>query len=410
MRDEPGTTGPDDAGRLAQNIVHFVRALRKAGVRVGTAQVETAIRAVAAAGFSHRTDFYHTLRATLITRADDLEIFHQVFALFWRDPDFLQKMLHMMSPKLRDDKAPPPKQAGQRRATDALGDRPPPRDAPPPREELVTEALMSWSDRAVLARKDFEQMTATELAEAARAIRTLALPLPHLVTRRRAPSAGQGRVDPRATLRASLRRGGELAGLHHSLPRPRPPDLVALCDISGSMAVYSRMLLRFLHAMAHARDAEWARVRAFTFGTRLTNVSRALARPDPDVALGAIGQEATDWEGGTRIGAAIERFNKDWSRRVLGSGAVVILITDGLERDDTERLGQEVARLARSCRRLVWLNPLLRFDGFSPRAGGIRAILPHVSSLHACHSLDSLSDLATAFGERGLADRMRRAA
>lgn len=398
-------------GRLVENITHFARALRKAGLKLGTAQVETAIRAVQAAGFTHRIDFYHTLRATMVTRADDLVVFHQVFALFWRDPDFLEAMINMLSPKLRDDRPPAPKPAGHKRAADALADLParqPPQA--PEREETEKQVLLSWSDNPVLRAMDFDQMSAAELTEAETAIRRLVLPAPPILTRRMRGDPHGHRPDPRATLRAALRRGGEIDRIARKSPLHRPPDLVAICDISGSMSVYSRILMRFLHAMAHAPMAasrrHWGRVSAFTFGTGLTNVTRALQKPDPDQALAAIGQEAQDWQGGTRIAAAIERFNKDCSRRVLGRNAVVLLITDGLERGDTGLLSAQVQRLALSSRRLIWLNPLLRYDGFQPLAGGVRAILPHVDSLHACHSLDSLSGLGTALAEPGLRDAL----
>lgn len=394
-------------GRLVENITHFARALRKAGLKLGTAQVETAIRAVEAAGFTHRVDFYHTLRATMVTRADDLVVFHQVFALFWRDPDFLEAMINMLSPKLRDDKPPAPKPAGHKRAADALGDLPQrkPPEAPE-REEVEHEALLSWSDNPVLRAMDFDQMSRAELAEAEAAIRRLTLPAPAIITRRMRADPHGHRPDPRATLRAALRRGGEIQRIARKSPLRRPPDLVAICDISGSMSVYSRILMRFLHAMAHAPVRQWGQVSAFTFGTKLTNVTRALQKPDPDLALAAIGHEAQDWQGGTRIAAAMERFNKDWSRRVLGRNAVVLLITDGLERGDPAQLAAQIQRLALSSRRLIWLNPLLRYDGFQPLAGGVRAILPHVDSLHACHSLDSLADLGTALAEPGLRDAL----
>jgi uncharacterized protein with von Willebrand factor type A (vWA) domain len=393
-------------GRLADNILHFVHALRKAGVKVGTAQVETAIRAVAAAGFTNRTDFYHTLRATLITRSEHLEVFHQIFAMFWRDPDFLRSLMHMLSPELEDTAPRPKTKAAQRRAEEALGGAQGARP-PKPRDEVERQAILTWSGNEVLRAKDFEQMSAAELAEAARAVRDLDLPVRPLRTRRAQPHPGGARVDPRATLRSALRRGGEIDRIARKAPRTRPPDLVALCDISGSMSVYSRMLLRYLHGLTHATEKSWGHVHAFTFGTRLTNVTRALRLPDPDAALAAAGTDARDWEGGTRIGTALERFNKHWARRVLSSGAVVLLITDGLERDDLELLDREAARLARSARSLVWLNPLLRFDGFSARAGGVRTLLTHVDSIHACHALDSLQDLSDALGQPGLKARLQ---
>jgi uncharacterized protein len=387
---------PETQGRLADNIVHFARALRKAGVRVGPAQVQSAIEAVAAAGFTHKTDFYHTLRATLIHRAEHLEVFDQIFAMFWRDPEFIEQMIHLMSPTLRKVAEERKKKAAERRAAEALTDAPAPPEGTPEREELQMDARISWSASERLRAMDFEQMSAAEIAEAARAVRGLSLPVKPVPTRRSVASPSGRRPDLRATLRRSLRRGGEVERIEMRKRRTRLPDLVALCDISGSMSVYSRMLMHFLHAVTWAPQRGWGRVSAFTFGTRLTNVTRALAQKDPDAALAAAGRDAQDWEGGTRIGEALWRFNVDWSRRVLGQGAVVLLISDGLERGDTGVLEREIERLRLSCRQLIWLNPLLRWDGFEPKAAGIRAILPHVDSFHACHSLDSLDALAAA--------------
>lgn len=396
-------TKPD--GRLVENILHFTHALRKAGVKVGTAQVETAIEAVEVAGFSKRADFYHVLRSTLITRAEHLEVFHQVFSMFWRDPDFLTSLMQMLSPHLEADPAPRKPDAGQRRAEEALSGAAQSSDGPT-RNEVEQQAILTWSGREVSRRKDFEQMSAAELSEAEQAVRDLRFAVKPLRTRRTRPDRYGSRADPRATLRQAQRRAGEIQRIERKAPRIRYPDLVVLCDISGSMSVYSRMLLRYLHAMTHATRREWGHVHAFTFGTALTNVTRALKQSDPDLALAAVGKEASDWEGGTRIGASLERFNRLWSRRVLTSGATVILITDGLERDDIALLDREAARLSRSVGRLVWLNPLLRWDGFSPRAGGIRTLLPHADSFHACHSLDSLQALSNALGQRDLRDRM----
>ena len=208
-------------------------------------------------------------------------------------------------------------------------------------------------------------------------------------------------IDPRRTLRAALRRGGEVIELSRRAPATRWPNLVVLCDISGSMSQYSRMVLHFVHAVANRRGQGWARVHAFTFGTRLTNITRHLRQRDVDQALKRAGAEAQDWSGGTRIGACLKTFNRDWSRRVLGQGAVVLLITDGLDRDDTGELAAQMERLHLSCRRLIWLNPLLRWDGFAPRAGGIRAMLPHVDAFRAGHSVNSLEALGQAISDPG---------
>ena len=193
-----------------------------------------------------------------------------------------------------------------------------------------------------------------------------------------------------------MRRGGELNRLEMKAPRMRWPNLVVLCDISGSMSQYSRMVLHFLHAVANHKGAGWAKVHAFTFGTRLTNITRHLATRDVDQALAAAGAEAQDWEGGTRIGACLHAFNRDWSRRVMGQGAVVLLITDGLDRDEVDLLEREMERLHLSARRLIWLNPLLRWEGFAPKARGIAAMLGHVDSFRAGHSIASLEELAAA--------------
>ncbi|MEM8776850.1 MAG: VWA domain-containing protein [Pseudomonadota bacterium] len=395
---------PTCEGRLVENIVHFAQALRKAGLKVGTAQVETAIEAVQAAGFSHRVDFYHTLRATMITRADHLEVFHQVFSMFWRDPEFLENLLQMFSPRMTDDTPPPLPDAGQRRAEDALGS-PPPSNTQRPRQEITQHAALTWSVNEIFKRMDFEQMSVSELAEAERAVRALTLPVTPLLSRRSRPNRHGYRPDHRTTMRKACRRAGEINEIARKAPLKRKPDLVAICDISGSMSTYSRMIMRYIHAITHATEPEWGHVHAFTFGTSLTNVTRALRVDDPDIALAKIGSEATDWEGGTRIGSALEKFNKTWSRRVLSSGAIVLLITDGLERDDLSRLTHEAARLARSSRKFIWLNPLLRFDGFLAKAGGIKTLLRHVDSFHACHSLDSLLNLSEALGDPGLRDR-----
>ena len=401
---------PETDGRLVENIVHFARALRKAGLKVGTSQLKSAISAVAAAGFTQRDDYYYALRATLVSRPEHLEVFHQVFQMFWRDPEFLERMVRSMLPLMQtmDQKEQPPKPA-QKRAAEAMWDDTANHATPPERDAIDLDAELSWSANEVLRKQDFEQMSTAEQAEAAALIRRLILPAAPLKTRRFRPSMTGTRPDVRAMLRRSLRKGGEVDRLLLKTPKYRPPNLVAICDISGSMSTYARMMMHFLHALTWAPSSGWGRVHGFTFGTRLTNVSRSLALRDVDQALEALGRDAPDWQGGTRIGEALHRFNRDWSRRVLGQGAVVLLITDGLERGDTDVLKAEAARLARSCRRLIWLNPLLRFDGFTPEAAGIRTLLPLVDSFHACHSLDSLADLGRAFTTGGDKQRLELA-
>jgi hypothetical protein len=409
----PDLAIPED-GRLAQNITHFARALRKAGLRLGPGRVIQAVRAVQAVGFTDRTDFYWTLHAHFVSRPEERQVFEQVFRLYWRDPRFLDQMMSLMLPQVKgahDERKAAP---AERRAAEALLDGVH-RDLPPAREEapedIEIDARATANAEERLRTLDFEQMSVDEIAEAKRMIARLKLPVAPILSRRTRSDPSGRRPDWRATLRQSLRRGGDIAALARREPRIRWPNLVVLCDISGSMSQYSRMVLHFLHAVANRKGTGWARVHAFTFGTRLTNITRHLAQRDVDAALAAAGAEAQDWQGGTRIGACLHAFNRDWSRRVMGQGAVVLLISDGLDRDPPELLLREMQRLQLSSRRLIWVNPLLRWDGFLPRAQGIRAMLPHVDCFRSGHSIATLEGLARAVADArdaGEKDRLMR--
>jgi uncharacterized protein with von Willebrand factor type A (vWA) domain len=309
-------------------------------------------------------------------------------------------MMSLMLPAVRGVQEERLAVAAEKRAAQALlGDEMPELPEQEEREEdtmVEIDASMTMSAQEKLRSLDFEQMSTEEIAEAKRMLARLRLPVKPILSRRRMASAQGLRTDYRRTIRAALRQGGEIRTIAKAKQRPRWPNLVVLCDISGSMSQYSRMVLHFLHAVANEKGQGWAKVHAFTFGTRLTNITRHLATRDVDAALKAAGAEAQDWEGGTRIGQCLHAFNRDWSRRVMGQGAVVLLITDGLDRDDAGALGKEMERLHLSCRRLIWLNPLLRWDGFAPKATGIRAMLPHVDSFRAGHSIATLEQLAEA--------------
>lgn len=376
-------------GRLAENVAYFGRALRAAGMAVGPGDVLDAVQALEVAGIGPKEDVYWTLHAVFVRRHEDHEVFDQAFRIFWRRRGATERLIAMLSP-------PAPPRAGTaapaplRRVEEALfggiGQR---REVEAP--EIAFDARLTASDDDVLRTRDFAQMSAAEMAEARRRIARLVLPDDAAPTRRFRPAPAGARFDMRATVRAGLSSGGKLLLPKFRSPRHRPPPVVALVDISGSMADYSRAILHFLHALAEQR-----RVHTFLFGTRLTNVTRALRRRDPDAALSAVAGAVPDWSGGTRIAASLRAFNKDWSRRVLGQSPVVLLVTDGLERDADETLELEIDRLHRSCRRLVWLNPLLRFSRFEPKARGIRALLPHVDEFRPVHDLASLEALVTA--------------
>ena len=385
--------------KLAQNILHFARALRKAGLPVGTGRAIDAIRAVEAAGFTEKRDFYWTLHACFVSRPEHRAVFAQIFRLYWRDPRYLEHMMAMLLPAIRGVQEDRAAQAAEKRAAEALLDGIEPEmpkggDGPDDELQIEVDASLTMSSQERLRTLDFEQMSTAEIAQAKRMLQRLELPVKPIPSRRGQTALTGGWIDGRRTLRAAMRYGGEIRSLARLSPRPRWPNLVVLCDISGSMSQYSRIILHFLHAVSNAKGAGWAKVHAFTFGTRLTNITRHLHQRDVDQALAAAGAEAQDWEGGTRIGACLHAFNRDWSRRVMGQGAVVLLITDGLDRDDPDMLGREMERLHLSARRLIWLNPLLRWDGFAPKARGIAAMLPHVDSFRAGHSVASLEDLA----------------
>ncbi|MBE0413016.1 VWA domain-containing protein [Yoonia sp.] len=398
MADMPPLALPDNP-QLAQNIVHFARALRRAGLPIGPGRVIDAIRAVQAAGFTHRADFYWTLHTCFVSKPEERLLFGQLFRLYWRDPRYLEQMMSLLSPMVRGTQEerlaqPAEKRAAQALLDDQLPDLPASADTDQ-QTEIEIDAARTMSTQERLRTLDFEQMSLAEMAVAKRMLAALHLPVPPIVSRRTQARAGD-LPDWRGTMRAAMRRGGEVTDFATKRRRIRYPNLVILCDISGSMSQYSRAVLHFVHSVANREGQGWAQVHAFTFGTRLTNITRHLRTRDVDAALAAAGAEAQDWEGGTRIAACLHDFNRDWSRRVMGQGAVVLLITDGLDRDKDADLGREMERLKLSARQLIWLNPLLRWDGFAPKARGIMQMLPHCSSFRAGHNIASLEGLAQA--------------
>ncbi len=372
---------------LGVNLVHFARLLRRAGLPVGADETIKATQALLHIDIGERRQARAALRGVMVHRHEHEDLFNQAFDLFWRDPAAVQQAaaLALLDGRPPQEQKPTP---GQRRIAEAMA---PPKPRPAPAEEKPPEldAVMTMSEREQLQAMDFEQMSADQVSRTKAEIRRLRLPLDLRRTRRLRPSAHGPRIDLAATLRRSLRRGGEITGLSRAIRVVRPPPLVVLCDISGSMARYAQVLLHFLHAVANDRD----RVHVFLFGTRLSNITRQLRHRDPEVAFQMVSHAVPDWSGGTRIGEALQEFNARWARRVLGQGAVVLLVTDGLDRDGAAGLAENMDRLHRSCRRLIWLNPLLRWDGFQPKSSGIRAMLPHVDEFRTVHSLDSLRSL-----------------
>ena len=372
-------------GNIADNVVGFARALRAAGVPVGSGAVIDAMNALQVIEIGNRGDVFTTLEAIFVKRRDHALIFAQAFALFFRAAQEWQHLLDSVPLPDHARKPPPP---ASRRVQEAFSQGST-MEQPQAEEQ---EVRLSVSDREVLQKKDFAQMSAAEIAQATRAIEKMRLPQAELETRRYQPDARGLKLDMRRTLRASLRTGGEIIDIRRLGRIEKPAPIVALLDISGSMSEYTRLFLHFLHAIMDARK----RVSVFLFGTRLTNVTRALRQRDADEALASCSKTVEDWAGGTRIATSLHTFNKMWARRVLGQGAIVLLISDGLEREADNRLAFEIDRLHRSCRRLIWLNPLLRFDGFEPKAHGIKLMLPHVDEFRPVHNLASIEGLIAA--------------
>jgi uncharacterized protein with von Willebrand factor type A (vWA) domain len=376
-------------GRFAENIVYFARALRAAGMPVGPGAVLDALEALNVARVGARDDFYWTLHAVFVKRHEHTILFDQAFKIFFRKRGYIEKLIASMIPQTLEPAAKSPAPGAQRiqeALFSGLNER------AKDQSEIEVDARLTVSDREVLQKKDFAQMTAAEIAAAKDAIARLTLPLDEVRTRRLTQNRRGHLIDIRRTLRASMKAGGAVIDLKYLGPRLREPPIVALLDISGSMSEYTRLFLHFLHAVTDARK----RVTTFLFGTRLTNVTRAIRQRDPDEALAACSANVADWSGGTRIASSLRIFNKQWARRVLGQGAVVLLITDGLERDADDTLAFEIDRLHRSCKRLIWLNPLLRFHAFEARAKGVQAMLPHVDELRPIHNLDSMKELVRA--------------
>jgi hypothetical protein len=395
LNDSASQTADEESNRLAENIMHFARVLRAAGLPVGPGRALEGVRAVIATGVGSRQDFYWTLFSVFVNRQDHRVLFEQAFHVFWRNPRILERMLHALMPQVQVEADESRNEAISRRVAEALakgeGAEEPQEGA---EEEIEFDAALTYSAREVLQEMDFEAMSTDEVAQARAIISRMRLPIMAVPTRRFGADPHGRRVDMRATLRAALRSGGGVP-LRHRSPKYRHPPLVVLCDISGSMSRYSRLFLHFMHAITNDRD----RVHTFVFGTRLTNITRHLRHRDVDVALKKVSGGVEDWSGGTRIGHCLHDFNANWSRRVLGQGAVVLMISDGLDRDAGEGIANEIQRLHKSCRRLIWLNPLLRYDGFEPKSKGIKALLPHVDDFRTLHNLASLGDLADALSK-----------
>lgn len=374
------------AGHFVHNLLLFGRVLHGLGLDVNLGRMMDLTAALGHIELGRRTDFYHAVRSLLVHRREDLPLFDEAFNLFWRPPREGRDLgIPVMSMRRRRPRSVPP----------PLGapDAPPPDDAqnpPDPKAEPILEVTRTYSAVEALRRKDFALLTPDEYAAIKEMMAELTWSLGQRRTRRQQPGSGP-RLDLRRTLRRSLKHGGNV--LHWSLrePKLKPRPVVLLADISGSMERYTRLLLHFLYGLTRGLGQP---VETFVFGTRLTRITRQLNVKDVDRALREVSRAVHDWSGGTRIGDALKTFNYHWCRRVLGRGAVVVIISDGWDRGDPRVLSEEMARLGRSAHRLIWLNPLLGAPQYEPLTRGIQAALPHVDDFLPVHNLASLEDLA----------------
>jgi uncharacterized protein with von Willebrand factor type A (vWA) domain len=396
-----------NAETVRRNLLRFGRRLRAAGITVGPGQILEFVEALDRVSLQRYDDVYHAARATLLTRPEQQVAFKAELEQYLTSDDDRSG-----KPKPGDTAEERKNAKGQTGAEQAdrrvlavegvdeggdIGET----------EEYETppEDVLLFSAREALRKKDFAQFTDEEIAEARRIMADMSWRLSTRETRRKQKAVHGDFIDFRRTLRASMRQGGMPIDLKHRTRKQRMRPLVLICDISGSMDRYARMLLRFVHALEHGLDS----VEVFVFGTRLTRITRALRKRDVDQAIEDVVNSVDDWSGGTRIGEAIKSFNYEWSRRVLRSGATVVVISDGWDRGDPDLLGAEMARLQRSCRRLIWLNPLLGAPGYQPLTQGIRAALPYIDHFLPVHNLRSLEVLAELLGEADEQPPRRRA-
>tara|TARA_A100001011_G_scaffold69196_3_gene70665 strand:+ start:46332 stop:47573 length:1242 start_codon:yes stop_codon:yes gene_type:complete len=399
LNEHPETCAKEDlvntsksGGKLFANIIFFARILRISGISIALTQITDCLKSVTLIGISTRKDFYWALFSCLVKNRNDKELFDQAFYIFWKDPKILEKFSNLTLPNFseNDFSNQDDKEISRRLMESIYSDHNLERRTNK-NPEVDFDASLTWSAAEQLSKKDFEKMSSNEINLAIKEIRKLKLPISELTSRRFKYSYKGKYVDMKQTIRSSFRSGADLLPLIKRDKVKKKPPLVALCDISGSMESYSRMLLHFLHAVTNDRD----RVHTFLFGTKLTNVTHHLKYKDVDEALEKVGAVASDWAGGTKIGQSLLEFNKIWSRRVLSQGALVILITDGLDRDEGSGLSGAIQRLHMSCRHLLWLNPLLRYDKFEPKSIGIRAMLPHVDDFRSIHNIASIKDLSS---------------
>ena len=392
------------SGQFVANLVHFGRILRSSGMPVGTGRILDAVQAVRLVGVSNRQDFYWTLHAVFVNHPRHRYIFDQAFDVFWKNPRMLERSISQLLPETRVPQREDSKELARRLTESLYPGSVAEEMLAESEEEIEFKASLTFSDRERLRSTDFDAMSQSELVEAKKAIAKMRVAFDRIPTRRYYVDALGKKLDMRRTLKSSLRGSADTISLVKNKRKMKQVPVVLLCDISGSMSEYSRMILHFGHVLTRCRKE----VSCFVFGTRLTNITRQLRIRDVDCAMDEIADSVVDWYGGTKIGECLKYFNRNWVRRLPLHTAVVLLVTDGLDRSESGGLESQISLLQRSCKQLIWLNPLLRYDQFEPKVSGIRKMLPHVDAFLPVHNLESLTDLADVLAKDGAASDLQR--
>lgn len=388
-------------GKLAGNLFAFGRSLRRAGVAVDAARIALAQQALLAVGVGSREDVGAALEAVLVSRAQDRAVFRELFDAFFRDPELANKLLSQMLPRA-EAPAHPPKQ--RPRVREALQPpKPPTQPNPQPEQAIDLDAAMTASRLQRLKEADFNQLSASEYHLVQQLVQSLALPLPTVAGRRQRAGSRGARIHWGRTLQQAARTGGDVAMLHRLQRRRQPLPLLVLVDVSGSMERYARLLLAFIHAATGQRVLGGQRLTVrrdvFAFGTGLTDLTPAFAHADTDAMLTQAGQMIRDFAGGTRLGDSLATLRQQHARRLVGRRTLVLLISDGLDTGEPEDLARELAWLKRHTRSLLWLNPLLRFDGYQPSARGAAVLHRQADAMLAVHNITKLQELAAAIAQ-----------
>ena len=394
--------------KLSDNVLYFARVLRSAGIPIGSGRILEAIEAINKIGLADKSIFYWALHSVFVHKNEHREIFDQTFKIFWKNPRLLEKMMQLALPKLNTGTPETSDADINRRVQEAFNTDNISKDNyvdASTEDELEFDAVMTYSESELLQGMDFEQMSSDEINKAKKVIAQMNLAIPQVKSRRFKSSSFRRKIDLRQSLKGANKFCGGYIPLRYKSRKDKNPPIIAICDVSGSMSRYSRMLLHFMHVLTTLRND----VHTFLFGTRLTNVTRFLRFKDVDEALAATSSAVEDWSGGTRIGDCLKEFNFNWSRRVLGPGAIVLFITDGLDRGGGIGLSKQIKMIQKSSKRLIWLNPLLRYEEFAPKPTGVKAILPHVDEFRPIHSLESMDQLVNALSETNLQSRFNMA-